>query len=158
MSVKVFLIVLIIIKKWGLASFLALNGDNLALARLLSCSDWSVLRAEIMARHLANIPFSSTRCSVFPRHLGAFWLLSGKKKCVWGGEGPSWAWKPLYSLVESRFFTVVLGAGAVLRAERLGLAMFSPAPWHHGGSCCAGWDRPPSPTSAEAPACLGEVT
>lgn len=77
---KVFLIVLIIIKKQGLASFLVLHGDNLALAWLLSGSDWRVFKAEVMAGLLANIPFSSTHYTVFPRHLGAFWLFSGKKK------------------------------------------------------------------------------
>lgn len=142
---KVFLIVLIIIKKQGLASFLVLHGDNLALAWLLSPSDWSVFKAEVMAGLLANIPFSSTRCTMFPRHLGAFWLFSGKKKKKRGGKGPRWAWKPSCSLVESRLFTVVLGAGAVSRAARLGLAAFSMAPRHHGGSCCVRGDRAPQP-------------
>lgn len=144
-----FLIVLIIIKKQGLASFLVLHGDNLALAWLLSRSDWSVFKAEVMAGLLANIPFSSTCCTVFPRHLRAFWLFSGKKKKKKRAKGPSWAWKPSCFLVESRLFTVVLGAGAVprLRAwvwlHSARLLSTTEAPAMPEGT------EPPSPTSAE---------
>lgn len=141
---KVFLIVLIIIKKQGLASFLVLHGDNLALAWLLSRSDWSVFKAEVMAGLLANIPFSSTCSTVFPRHLRAFWLFSGKKKKRGGAKGPSWAWKPSCFLVESRLFTVVLGAGAVprLRAWVWLLSTTEASAMPEG-------TEPPSPTSAE---------
>ena len=152
---KVFLVLLITIKQQGLSSLLVLHGDNLALAWLLSCSDGGVFKVEVMAGLLANSPFSSTCCAVLPRHAGAFWVFSGKKK---KGKGPSWAWKPSCFLVEGRLFTVVLGAGAVSRAVRLGLAAFSTAPRHHGGSWHAGGvQSPPTPHQHRTPTCVGEV-
>lgn len=114
MSEKVFLIVLIVIKKQGLAAFLVLHGDNLALAWLLSLSAWSVWKAEVMAGLPANIPFSSACWAAFPRHLRAFLSFLRQKTGEKKGKGPSWAWKPSF-LVERRLFTVVLGAGAVPR-------------------------------------------
>lgn len=72
-----------------------------------------------------------------------------KKKKKRGAKGPSWAWKPSCFLVESRLFTVVLGAGAVprLRAwvwlHSARLLSTTEAPAMPEGT------EPPSPTSAE---------
>lgn len=143
---KVFLIVPIIIKEWGLASFLVLHGDNLALAWLLSRSDWNDLKAEVMAGLLANIPFSSTCCSVFSRHPRVFWLFSGKKKeeeekkeeaPAKLGNAHASCWKAGYLLLFlawEHFQGYEPGFGCVLMC-----------PWHHKDSCFTRGDRSPQP-------------
>lgn len=145
---KVFLIVPIIIKEPGLASFLVLHGDNLALAWLLSRSDWNDLKAEVMAGLLANIPFSSTGCSVVSRHPRVFWLFPGKKGEKKRGKRPQLSLEMLVLLAGEQVIYCCSWHGSVSKGMSLGLAVFSwvlgtqrflfhqrgqipPAPHHH---------------------------
>lgn len=141
---KVFLIVPIIIKEWGLASFLVLHGDNLALAWLLSCSDWNDLKAEVMAGLLANIPFSSTCCSVFSRYPRVFWLFSGKRKKKKREEAPAKLWNAHASCWRAGYLLLLL-AWEHSQGHEPGFGCVLVGPWHHKDSCFTREDRSPLP-------------
>lgn len=149
---KVFLIVLIIIKKQGLASFLVLHGDNLALAWLLSRSDWSVFKAEVMAGLLANIPFSSTCSTVFPRHLRAFWLFSGKKKKGGGQKAPAELGNPHASWLRAGYLLLFLAREQFQGCEP---GFGSSAPRRL--LLCQRGQSPPAPHRPRAPTCVRKV-
>lgn len=143
---KVFLVVPIIIKEQGLASFLVLHGDNLALAWLLSPSDWNDLKAEVMAGLLANIPFSSPCCSVFSRHPRVFWLFSGKKR----EEAPAKLGTAHASCWRAGYLLLFL-AWECFQGHEPGFGCVLMCPWHHKDSCFTRGDRSPQPHTSTDP-------